>query len=316
MNVVAYRHLPDSLRDRIARQHTLISADPFQDAGAFERVLPEADALIGAAWKLDRRQLEMAPKLKVLSSISAGVDHVDTQVLKERGVVLCSSRGKVEACVADLALALMLAVSRRLPEMQALVRDGEWLRPVGPEYFGMDVHGKTLGIIGFGGIGQAIAQRAAFGFDMQVLYHRRTPEGDGPDSRIQPAAMEALLAGADIVVSTLPLSPDTHQLMNARAFDQMKPGSIFINVGRGGTVDENALLHALDSGRLFGAGLDVYAVEPLPRDSRLITHPRVIALPHIGAATHETRFGMLDYAVDNLLDVLAGRQAKGFVPLA
>jgi len=316
MNVVSYRLLPESLCERIARHHNLICVDPFRDAKEFERVLPLADALIGAAWKLDRRQLDLATRLKVVSSISAGVDHVDTQVLKERDIMLCSSRGKVEACVADLALALMLAISRRLPEMQTLVRDGNWRQPVGPELFGMDVHGKTLGIIGFGGIGQAIAQRAALGFDMQVLYHRRTQQAQGPSSRIQPAPMSVLLKSADLVVCTLPISPDTYHLMNTQAFEQMKTGSIFINVGRGGTVDEQALLQALDSGKLLGAGLDVYATEPLPQESRLRTHPRVLALPHIGGATQETRFAMLNYAVDNLLNALAGQPPTGIVALS
>src|SRR5690606_34090598 len=183
---------------------------------------------------------EIARKLKVVSSISAGVDHVDVNVLRDRGVMLCSTQGKVEECVADLAFTLMLTISRRVPEMISLVREGRWSRPVGAEYFGKDVYGKTLGILGFGGIGQAIARRAALGFNMRVLYYRRRRDNEGPDPRIQPADLGSLLRQADVVVSTLPISDDTRSLMDAAAFEAMKDGAIFINVGRGGTVDEKA----------------------------------------------------------------------------
>lgn len=313
VNVIAYRPLPAAQQRRIEALYSLRCIDPFRDRKAFEEALPTAHALIGSAWKLDRRQIELATQLRVLSSISAGVDHVDTQAIKERGITLCSTRGAVEECVADLAFALILATSRRLPEMMALVGEKRWRQYIGAEHFGYSVHGKTLGLLGFGGIGQAIAQRAAYGFNMPVQYYRRTQNKaahETHDGRIQQVSKQALLANADLVVSTLPLTNETKNFMDVEAFRHMKQGSIFINVGRGGTVDEHALLEALASGRLFAAGLDVFATEPLPTDSPLTRHPRIITLPHIGAATHETRQAMLEGATTNLLNALAATIAR------
>jgi len=215
--------------------------------------------------------------------------------------------------VADTVFALLMATSRRVVELANLVREGRWDKNIGPDLFGRDVHGKTLGILGFGRIGQALARRAALGFGMPVLYNTRRPVDlatQAPElaGRAQYAAFGDLLAGSDIVVAMLPLSHSTRGLMDAAAFAQMKRGAIFINGGRGATVREDALLAALDSGHLHAAGLDVFATEPLPLDSPLRTHPRVTALPHIGSATHETRHGMAVLATSNLLQALSGER--------
>jgi len=169
------------------------------------------------------------------------------------------------------------------------------------------VHGKTLGVLGFGRIGQAVARRAALGFGMPVLYHNldavNVPDLAG---RVTHAPLDEVLQRADIVALTLPLMPETRGLMGAREFALMKPGAIFVNGSRGPIVQEPALLAALDSGHLRAAGLDVFEVEPLPMDSALRTHPKVTPLPHIGSATHETRRAMAELATDNLLRALAG----------
>ena len=177
--------------------------------------------------------------------------------------------------------------------------------------FGWDVHGKTLGILGFGRIGQALARRAALGFGMPVLYHNlhavelatEAPELLG---KAEYTPFDELLQRADIIAVVLPLSSETRGLIGAREFGLMKPGAIFVNGARGAIVQEPALLQAIDSGRLRAAGLDVFATEPLPLDSPLRTHPKVTALPHIGSATFETRYAMAVLATSNLLQALAG----------
>jgi phosphogluconate 2-dehydrogenase len=207
--------------------------------------------------------------------------------------------------------ALIMAASRRIVELANHVREGRWDRNIGEDLFGWDVHGKTLGILGFGRIGQAVARRAALGFGMHVRYHGPRPV-DVPElaGRALHTPLDELLASCDIVAAMLPLTTGTRGLMGAREFGLMKPGAIFVNGGRGATVQEPALLAALDSGRLRAAGLDVFAVEPLPVDSPLRRHPRVTALPHIGSATHETRYAMARLATTNLLQALAGERPE------
>jgi len=193
------------------------------------------------------------------------------------------------------------------------VREGRWAKNIGEDLFGSDVHGKTLGLLGFGRIGQAVARRAALGFGMPVMYHARRPvdlatQAPELQGKAIHTPLPALLAQSDFVVAMLPLSDSTRGMVNAELFAAMKPGAIFINGGRGATVVEQDLLHALDHGPLRAAGLDVFATEPLPLASPLRTHPRVTPLPHIGSATHDTRHAMAALATTNLLQALAGER--------
>ncbi|MDA7416399.1 D-glycerate dehydrogenase [Xenophilus arseniciresistens] len=312
-NILVFRELPADQLARLQAAHSVTVADPKTDRAAFDAALPLAQALIGSSFPIDAAVLERAPALKVISSVSVGVDNYALAELHRRGILLCHTPGVLDETVADTVFALLMATSRRVVELSNLVREGRWTRNIGEEFFGFDVHGKTLGLLGFGRIGQAIARRAALGFGMPVRYHTRRPV----DLAVQAPALlghaehrtlDALLAESDFVVAMLPLSDSTRGLIDARLFSRMKPGAIFINGGRGATVDEAALLAALDSGQLRAAGLDVFAKEPLPGESPLRTHPRVTPLPHIGSATHETRYAMNRLAVDNLLAALAGQR--------
>jgi len=308
--VVVFREIPEDLLSIIQAQHDVIVTDPRQTHGR-ERFLLEiqdANGLLGSSVKMGRSELEGALQLEVISSISVGVDNYDLPELRARRITLCHTPGVLTETTADTIFGLILCTMRRMPELSQYVRDGSWTRNIGEDLFGWDVHGKTLGILGFGRIGQAVARRAALGFGMQVVFHNTsTIAVSHAMGDLRQAAFEEVIGTADIVVSTVPLTEQTRGLMNANAFSAMKPGAVFINGSRGAIVQESALLHALNHGNLRAAGLDVFETEPLPLDSPLRTHPKVTPFPHIGSATHETRRAMAEMATDNLLLVLAGK---------
>jgi phosphogluconate 2-dehydrogenase len=319
-SVLVFRELPADQLARIAALHDVTIANPRQpqQLAAFEAALPHAQGLIGSSYAITPALLQRAPRLQVISSISVGVDNYPIAALRQRGILLCHTPGVLTETTADTVFAMIMAASRRIVELSNHVREGRWDRNIGEDLFGWDVHGKTLGILGFGRIGQAVARRAALGFGMPVLYHN--PQAvDLPEfaGRATHAALDEVLARADVVAATLPLTDQTRGLMGPREFGLMQPGAIFVNGGRGATVQEPALLQALDAGRLRAAALDVYAVEPLPQDSPLRRHPRVTPLPHIGSATHETRYAMARLATSNLLQALAGERPQAvYTPAA
>jgi phosphogluconate 2-dehydrogenase len=311
--IVVFREIPAEQLTRLQQAHDVTVADPRREPEAFHAALPAAHGLIGASLRIDAAMLDKAPRLEVISSVSVGVDNYPLAELQRRGILLCHTPGVLDETVADTVFALLMATSRRVVELSNLVREGQWTKNIGPELFGFDVHGKTLGLLGFGRIGQAIARRAALGFGMPVLYHARRPvdlamQAPELQGRATRAALDELLARSDFVVAMLPLSEATRGMVDAGMFARMKPGAVFINGGRGATVQEAALLAALDGGTLRAAGLDVFETEPLPLDSALRLHPRVTSLPHIGSATHETRHAMAELATTSLLLALAGER--------
>ena len=321
--VLVFRELPPDQLARLAAVHDLTAADPRKpdERARFDAALVQAHGLIGSSFPIDAAVLARAPRLQVVSSISVGVDNYALDVLQARGIMLCHTPGVLDETVADSVFALLMATSRRLVELSQLVREGRWTKNIGEDLFGSDVHGKTLGLLGFGRIGQAVARRAALGFGMPVMYHARRPvdlAAQAPElqGKAIHTPLPTLLAQSDFVVAMLPLSDSTRGMVNAELFAAMKPGAIFINGGRGATVVEQDLLHALDHGPLRAAGLDVFATEPLPLASPLRTHPRVTPLPHIGSATHDTRHAMAALATTNLLQALAGeRPASVYNPV-
>ena len=321
-NVVVFRELPPDQLARLQAVHDVTMANPRVpgERDAFFAALPKAQGLIGSSYPITDALLDEAPQLHAISSISVGVDNYPLASLHQRGIALCHTPGVLTETTADTIFALLMATSRRIPELAMYVRTGQWQRNIGDELFGWDVHGKTVGILGMGRIGLALARRAALGFGMPVIYNNRSqvPESElgALAGHVRYVERDVLLREADFVVSVLPSTPETQHLLGASAFALMKPSAIVINGSRGAIVDEDALLHALDTDQIRAAGLDVFATEPLPVESPLRTHPKVVALPHIGSATHETRYAMAEMAVTNLLQALQGVHPAGWFDLA
>ncbi len=315
-HVVLYKKLSDALMQRLEEHAnvTLIEKLDAQGLDQLRAALPHAQGLLGASLKLDATLLDLAPRLEAVASVSVGVDNYDINYLSERKILLTNTPDVLTETTADTGFALILASARRVVELANLVRNGHWKKNVGPEHFGTDVHGKTLGIIGMGRIGEALAQRGHFGFGMPVIYHSNSPK-PAVEARFnaQYRSLEELLQQADFVCLTLPLTPQTENLMGAEQFALMRPESIFINISRGKVVDELALINALQQGQIRGAGLDVFVREPLEPTSPLLQLDNVVATPHIGSATFETREAMARCAVDNLLAALAGTRPANLV---
>lgn len=254
--------------------------------------------------RIDRALLDAMPNLEFVSSMSVGVDHVDVAALTERGIPLGHTPGVLVDTTADITFALLLAAARRVAEADRFVRAGQWgaENAWSPDFFtGKDVSGATLGIIGLGEIGQAVAQRAS-GFGMQVLAWNRSPrEVKG----VENVALDELLLRSDFVSVNVALSSETRNLLDAAKIAMMRPGAVLVNTARGGIVNEKALYEALVRGDLYAAGIDVFEKEPVEADNPLLALPNVVAVPHIGSATTLTRARMADLAVDNAIAALA-----------
>ncbi len=320
--IVVYKSLPADVLAYL-REHAQVEVvDPerFDSREAFVSALAEsfvdADGAIGASVKIPPGMLERAKRLRVLSTISVGIDSFDVPDLTRRGIVLAHTPDVLTESTADLAFALVLATARRVVELAEWVRAGHWRGSVGEAQYGVEVQGKTLGIVGLGRIGGALARRAALGFNMRVLYTNRSPnEAAERTYGARRVELARLLADSDFVCLQVPLTEETRHLIGARELRSMKKSAILINASRGATVDEAALIAALADGTIAGAGLDVFEEEPLPADSPLLGMKNVVALPHIGSATHETRHAMARCAAENLVDALAGRLSRNVANL-
>ncbi|WP_313106680.1 glyoxylate/hydroxypyruvate reductase GhrB [Pseudescherichia vulneris] len=315
-SIILYKALPDDLHKRLEDHFTVTQVDNLdpetvqKNAEAFAN----AEGMLGSSEKVDAALLEKMPKLRATSTVSVGYDQFDVDALNERGIFLMHTPTVLTETVADTMMALVLSTARRVVEVAERVKAGEWKQGIGPDWFGIDVHHKTLGIIGMGRIGLALAQRAHFGFGMPILYNARRHHAEA-EERFQAryCDIDTLLQESDYVCVVLPLTDETHHMIGAEQFKKMKSSAIFINAGRGPVVDEQALIEALKSGEIHAAGLDVFEQEPLPVDSPLLSLSNVVALPHIGSATHETRYNMAACAVDNLIDALNGKVEKNCV---
>lgn len=257
--------------------------------------------------KVNEELLRAAPKLRIAANVAVGFDNIDVPACTKRGVVATNTPGVLDETTADFAWTLLMAVARRIGEGEQLARSGNWKGWDLDQLVGTDVWGKTLGLVGFGRIGRAVARRAA-GFQMKVLYSDaiRAPLGVEKEVKAEYRDFNTLLAEADFVSVHVPLLPDTRGLFDGAKFSRMKPTAFLINTSRGPVVDEAALVHALESGMLAGAALDVYENEPfiLPGLKR----PNVVLAPHIASASLETRTKMASIAAENVVALFKGQR--------
>jgi len=261
--------------------------------------------------KFDEALLAKCPDLKVISNIAVGYNNIDVAAATRRGIRVTNTPGVLDDTTADLTWSLLMAAARRIAEADAYVRRGDWKIAFGVQYFlGQDIHHATLGIIGMGRIGQAVARRAR-GFDMRVLYHNRSKLDPATEKALGATWVErdALLAQSDFVVVMAPYSPATHHLIGAAEMAKMKPTAILVNSARGGVVDDVALAAALKEGRIAGAGLDVFEGEP-KLHPEFLALPNVVLTPHIGSASRATRIVMCDTAAANMTAVLEGTEPQ------
>ncbi|NWN84241.1 MAG: D-glycerate dehydrogenase [Halomonas sp.] len=314
--ILAYGRLSEAQLAQLDRDFEVQTFPGLESADdpAFLAALPKAHGLVGSGLPITPELLDTAPNLEAIATISVGYDGIPVDELTRRGILLCNTPDVLTETTADTGFALILAASRRVVELADFVRRGDWQASIGEAQFGSDVHGKTLGMIGFGRIGAAVARRGALGFGMRVLYSNASPKPAleqelGAERRTH----DSLLAEADIICVTVPLTAETEHLIGAHEFGLMKPSAIFVNIARGRVVREADLIAALEKGQVRAAGLDVFEQEPLSPESPLPHMPSVVALPHAGSATHETRDAMAQRAVDNISRALQGQRPISLV---
>jgi len=297
-SVFVTRPLPGGALERLQAEHE-VEVWPGRLPPPREELMARAPSLEGLLSlltdRVDAELIEAAPRLRAISNYAVGVDNVDVDAAVARGIPVGNTPDVLTESTADLALALMLGIARRLAEGEAFVRAGEWRTWEPGLMLGHDLHGATVGIVGFGRIGQAVGRRLE-GFGCELVTTSRS--GGVP--------LEELLERSDFVTVHCPLTPDTRGLIGAEALRRMKPTAYLVNTARGPIVDTDALTRALHSAEIAGAALDVTDPEPLPGDHPLLQAPNLLVLPHVGSATHDTRGRMADIAVDNLLAGLAG----------
>jgi glyoxylate reductase len=308
------RKLPDRTLD-VLKERAEVGMWPYEEkAVPREVLLKEAQRAEGLLTmlsdKIDDELFKNAPSLRVVANLAVGYDNIDLNIARENSVTVCNTPDVLTDSTADLAFSLILATARRVVESANYVKEGKW-NSWGPLLLaGADVHHKTIGIVGMGRIGEAVARRAS-GFDMNILYHNRNrrPEAE-KKLNAEYRDFYDLLKESDFVVCLAPLTAETKGMFNREAFQVMKKSAIFINAGRGGSVDEEALVDALQNGTIAGAGLDVFKIEPIAPDHPLLTMNQVVALPHIGSASVETRMKMAELACRNIASILDGKEPE------
>ncbi|NND04089.1 MAG: D-glycerate dehydrogenase [Acidimicrobiia bacterium] len=261
---------------------------------------------------IDEELLDVAPDLRVVSNMAVGYDNVDVAACTARGIPVGHTPNVLTETVADTAFGLLIAAARRFGEGIDYVRNDQWKRWEPGLLWGSDVHGATLGIVGFGRIGMAVAKRAA-GFSMRVIATSRRRSSRAEDLGVTQVDFQELLARSDHIVIAVPLTQETRHMFDENAFSAMKPTATLVNISRGATVDTDALVKALREGKLGAVGLDVTDPEPLPGDHPLVQLPNAFVIPHLGSSTARTRHAMANFAVDNIAAAFAGHALRAAV---
>jgi len=302
--IIVYNRLEKPVLERLQKKydvHFFKDINPKTDPD-FLHHLKNTDGIMGLELQVDKELLDHAPQLKVVSNVSVGYNNLDVEELTKRGILATNTPGVLDDTVADTIFGILMATARRIPELDLYVKSGNWKNAVaGPEYYGTDVHHKTLGIIGMGRIGQAIAKRGHFGFDMDILYHNRSRKPEAEEKyHATYCSLDELLHHSDFVCLMTPLTPETEGMIGKREFELMKKSAIFINGSRGKTIVEKELIEALQDGDIAAAGLDVFEQEPVQPDNPLLNMKNVVTTPHVGSSTHETELKMSELAAKNM----------------
>ncbi|MCU4412619.1 D-glycerate dehydrogenase [Acinetobacter sp. WU_MDCI_Axc73] len=313
--VVVFSQIDSTVLAQLEQDYQVVVLNPKQGDinDQIRTEVVDADAMIGAGRLLNETNLAPAQKLKIISTVSVGYDNYDVDYLTKNNIWLANTPHVLTETTADLAFTLLVSAARKVPELDQWTKQGEWKRTVGPAQFGQDIFGKTLGIIGLGNIGAAVARRGFYGFNMNILYHNRREKLElAQPLNARYCDLDELLSQSDFVVIAVDLNSESKALMGKAQFEKMQSHAVFINIARGSVVDEEALVNALQQQQIFAAGLDVYQKEPL-QSSPLFSLPNVVTLPHIGSATAETRLKMAKLAHKNLVDALEGRTPQYLV---
>ena len=306
--VFATRELPAAARERLASHCQLEVWDGFlpPDYEIIKRKAPGLDGLLSLLTdRIDAELMDAGAKLKVISNMAVGYDNIDVAAASQRGIPIGNTPGVLTQTTADFAFALLMAVARRIPEAKQYILDGNWRTWHPTVLSGQDIYGATLGIIGFGRIGQAVARRS-MGFDMRLLVNTEDNAEDVPQFGGETVGLDQLLQQSDFVSLHVPLTDETQHLIGSRELAMMKPTAILINTARGSVVDLGALYDALRAGAILAAGLDVTEPEPIPLDDPLLTLDNCLVVPHIASASVATRSKMAEMAVDNVIAGLKG----------
>ena len=319
-DVFVTRDIPEAGLD-IIREH--YSTDVWEDEGppSQETIMERAERCIGLVTLLSDRitapVMDALPRLRAIAQYAVGYDNIDIEAATRRGIIVTNTPGVLTETTADLTWALLMATARRVVEADRYVRTGQWKVAWGPKMLlGVDVHGATLGIIGMGRIGAAVARRAT-GFGMKVIYTSRhetkTTRQVEAETGAERRELPELLSEADFVSIHVPLTEETRGMIGADEIRRMKAGAVLVNTSRGAVVDERALVEALKTGHLRAAGLDVFESEPLGQDSPLLSLPNVVLTPHVGSASVATRTKMATLCAENLIAALSGRVPPNIV---
>ena len=310
--VLVTRQLPEGGLDPfVAAGYEIVQRDDDEPWSAADLCTAAADVDALVCVLTDRIDADVlragAPRLEVVANVAVGYDNVDVATATELGIAVCNTPGVLDETTADLAFLLLLAAARRTSDAEADLRQGRWTGFHIGDFLGVDVHGATLGVVGYGRIGQAVARRAS-GFAMEVLHHSR--HDSGVPGWV--GDLDELFRRVDFVSLHVPLNEETRGLVDARRLALMKPSAVLVNTARGPVVDEEALAVALEDGTIFGAGIDVYEHEPHVHP-RLLAAPHAVLLPHIGSATGATRRRMAQLAAEGAVAVLRGERPPNLV---
>ncbi len=308
--VLVARRVFDSVVQRLAAHFEVETNDDdtvWSKAELIARLQGKSGAFITGSERIDAEVLDACPELKAVCNMAVGYNNIDLAACTARGVLASNTPDVLTETTADFGFALMMAAARRMAESEHFLRRGEWSKWAYDMFSGADVHGATLGILGMGRIGRAIARRGHLGFGMPVIYHNRSRLAPELEAEVGASyvSKDELLAQADHLVIVLPYSPESHHAIGAAELARMKSSATLTNIARGGIVDDAALAQALAERRIAAAGLDVFEGEPKVHPA-LLTVPNVVLTPHIASASVKTRLAMADLAADNLIAVLTG----------